>query len=102
MRIDHLSRICLVFFIGVLQCSSASAQQGGTFTVTKNVIAAGGGRVSGGSFAVDGTIGQPLAGAPSSGAAFTLISGFWGGGSSTVPSLDAPFDFDGDGKTDIG
>jgi hypothetical protein len=36
------------------------------------------------------------------GGTFSLASGFWGGDASIAPIQDAPFDFDGDGKTDIG
>ncbi|MGQ0542053.1 MAG: hypothetical protein ACT4O9_09425, partial [Blastocatellia bacterium] len=42
-----------------------SAQTGGTFTITKSVIAGGGGRTAGGAFTVDGTIGQSVAGTTS-------------------------------------
>src|SRR5688572_29365206 len=92
-----------LLFTSVCLCTSAViAQSGGQFTITKSVIAGGGGRASGGIFTLDGTIGQPLAGGPSSGATFALTSGFWGGGALPAPTQDAPFDFDGDGKTDIG
>jgi len=76
----------------------AVAQSGGSFTITKSVIAGGGGRAAGGTFIVNGTIGQPLAGGPSNGGTFSVTSGFWGGESA---GLEAPFDFDGDGKTDV-
>ncbi|HRQ65797.1 MAG TPA: hypothetical protein PKZ76_13200 [Xanthomonadaceae bacterium] len=49
--------------------------------VPRHVIAAGGGRSSGGAFSIRGTIGQadadPLQ--PSSGGAFAITGGFWGG-----------------------
>ncbi len=53
------------------------AQSGGTFTITKSVTAGGGGQSSGGTFVVDGTIGQALAGTTSGGGTFTVESGFW-------------------------
>jgi len=53
------------------------AQSGGTFNITKSVIAGGGGQTSGGTFVLDGTIGQPLAGTTSGGGTFTVQSGFW-------------------------
>jgi hypothetical protein len=56
------------------------------------------GRADGGTFIVNGTIGQLLAGGPSNGGTFSVTSGFWGGESA---GLEAPFDFDGDGKTDV-
>jgi hypothetical protein len=91
-----------LLFTSLCLCISSVAQSGGQFTVTKSVIAGGGGRVSGGTFTLDGTIGQPVAGTQSTGANFSLIAGFWGGGGPAAPAIDAPFDFDGDGKTDIG
>jgi hypothetical protein len=56
---------------------STPAQTGGTFTITKSVIGGGGGRTSGGTFTVDGTIGQPIAGTTSTGGTFDLKGGFW-------------------------
>src|SRR4051812_18476022 len=94
--------IVTVSFIVLFLAGGVLAQSGGGFTITKSVIAGGGGRSTGGTFSIDSTIGQSIAGTPSSGATFTLISGFWGGGAALVPSQKAPFDFDGDGKTDIG
>src|SRR5688572_213017 len=81
---------------------SVISQSGGNFTITKSVIAGGGGRSSGGAFTVTGTIGQSIAGRSSTGSGFTVISGFWATGAAVAPSQDAPFDFDGDGKTDVG
>src|SRR5205814_8754831 len=77
-----------------------SAQSGGTFNITRSVIAGGGGRATGGTFTMDGTIGQSLAGTTSTGGTFNLQSGFWAGGVTTTIRR-ALFDFDGDGKTDI-
>ena len=76
------------------------AQSGGTFSIEKSVIAGGGGRTAGGIFTLDGTIGQPLAGGQSTGGSFTLLSGFWASDTNSA-LVRAPFDFDGDGKTDI-
>ena len=83
------------FFISLCLCVSAvnfyftnraQAQTGGTFTITKSVIAGGGGQATGGIFSLDGTIGQSLAGTTSAGGTFELGSGFWGGGS--APAAD--------------
>jgi hypothetical protein len=41
------------------------------------VIAGGGGRTTGGTFTLDATIGQPVAGSTSTGGTFDLRSGFW-------------------------
>jgi hypothetical protein len=59
-------------------------QSGGTFSITKSVIAGGGGRSTGGTFTLDGTIGQPLAGTTSTGGTFDLKSGFWSPSSSVA------------------
>jgi hypothetical protein len=99
------SAVCFLMslFLCVLVFSSnAIAQSGGTFTITKSVIAGGGGHSTGGTFTLDGTIGQAVAGTTSTGAPFTMISGFWEGGGATISTRRSPFDFDGDGKTDIG
>ncbi len=61
-----------------LVVSTATAQSGGTFTITQSVIAAGGGQnSSGGTFAVAGTIGQAVAGQTTSNPPFAVNSGFW-------------------------
>ena len=47
----------------IFLAASAAAQTGGAFTIEKSVIASGGAQnLAGGSFSLDGTIGQPLAG----------------------------------------
>ena len=63
---------------------SGFAQSGGTFVIQKSVIAGGGDRSSGGAFTLDGTIGQSIAGANSTGGTFALGSGFWGGGTTAA------------------
>ena len=57
--------------------ASASAQTGGTYDLSHNVIAGGGSQSTGGSYTVDGTIGQNLAGTVSTGGAYSLRGGFW-------------------------
>lgn len=54
-----------------------SAQTGGPFAITQSVIAAGGERSTGGSFTLDSTSGQPVAGNAASGTPFIITSGFW-------------------------
>jgi len=59
-------------------CSAAVSQSGGTFDLSHNVIAGGGeSHSTGGSFVVDGTVAQPLAGSLSGGGNFDLRGGFW-------------------------
>ena len=57
------------------------AQFGGTYNLVKSVIAGGGGRSTGGSQQLTGTIGQPFVGA-SSGGSFSLRGGFLSSGQS--------------------
>ncbi len=70
----------LLFLIAMLILVSANAygQAGGTFAITESVIAGGGGQEStGGTFSVDGTVGQTTAGNIISGFPFKVTSGFW-------------------------
>ena len=61
-----------------LLSSLAGAQTGGTYDLSHNVIASGGGANStGDNFTVDGTVGQPIAGGPSSNPTFSIRGGFW-------------------------
>jgi hypothetical protein len=74
-RLMNLGLYTALFF-----CISAvnfPAQTGGTFQLEQTVIAAGGGRNSGGSFALDATVGQTLAGGVSQGVRFSVQNGFW-------------------------
>lgn len=57
---------------------TAYGQSGGTFQVTQSVIAGGGGSNSaGGTFSLDATIGQAVAGDTSTSETSILASGFW-------------------------
>lgn len=71
----------------------------GSFSILQSVIGGGGASYSGGVFGMTATVGQSLAGVRSTGGGFAIESGFWGGARSI---RNAPFDFDGDEKTDIG
>ncbi len=83
-KIKFIAALPVMFFLSAI----VSAQSGGTFTITKSVIARGGGQASGGTFTMDGTIGQSVADTTSTGGTFNLQSGFW-----TSSPLRAPFDF---------
>lgn len=54
-----------------------SGQTGGTYDLSHSVIAGGGSRSTGGTFTLNGTIGQSSAGAVSAGGGYALRSGFW-------------------------
>src|SRR5437868_13663573 len=97
MKIRNL--VCILGI--VLIPATAIPQSGGNFVIQKSVITGGGGTATGGTFTMDGTIGQHLAGVQSTGGTFDLRSGFWGGGGASTPQHRTRFDFDGDGKTDL-
>ena len=79
-------QISLTLFIVVNVAFSIAGQSGGTFVIQKSVIAGGGGQAAGGTFILDGTIGQSIAGTKSTGGGFELGGGFWGGGA--APAAD--------------
>ena len=64
--------------LAVLIVSIAAAQSGSGYDLTWNTIDGGGGSSSGGSYTLDGTLGQFEAGALS-GSGYTLSGGFWYG-----------------------
>jgi hypothetical protein len=65
--------VCLWLVLAI----AASAQTGGSFDLSHNVVAGGGGQSTGGSFSLDGTAGQGSAGTVSSGDSYHLRGGFW-------------------------
>ena len=82
----RINRLGCLFILAVF-AASVAPQSGGTFQIEKSVIAGGGGQTAGGTFTLDGTIGEPVAGTTSTGDTFELGGGFWGGG--TTPSSNA-------------
>ena len=75
MKVIHLYVVATLLF--VLFCSGVSSQTGGDFTITESVVAGGGNASSGGTFSVDSTSGQTIAGYGSSGPGFRVVPGFW-------------------------
>jgi len=59
--------------------ASAQIAEGGSFTLEQSVIATGGGKSSGGSFTIEGTAGQSIAGTRSADSTKGLHGGFWNG-----------------------
>ena len=88
MNTSTVIRFMVVAVLCLAADSLTIAQSGGSFTITKSVIAGGGGSASGGSFTVDGTIGQAAAGTISNGGTFSVaavlsgnqLNGSWGSG----------------------
>jgi hypothetical protein len=72
-----LSAIFMALAFSGLIVLTGWAQSGGSFSITQSVIAGGGQNSSGGAFALNGTIGQPVAGVTSSGGVFSQSGGFW-------------------------
>jgi hypothetical protein len=101
-----LIRFAVYVIVAVFVCfpsGSAFAQSGALeYQLPAHVIAGGGGTSNGSNFSLTSTIGEAIAGGPSNSPGYRVDSGFWGGGASALPLIHAPFDFDGDGKTDIG
>mgnify|MGYP003389995541 CR=1 FL=1 len=64
----------------------------------QQVASFGGGAATGGGYTLVDTIGQAFAGQISRGGSYNFESGFW---SRFAPRRAVPFDFDGDGRTDI-
>lgn len=97
MNRPRLLAIAIAFVL--LISLSIFAQSGGSFTITKSVIAGGGDRSAGGTFVLDATIGQAITGT-STGGTFVLSSGFFASGETLSP-VGTMFDFDGDGRADV-
>ncbi len=66
--------------------------------VERQVLSFGGGAAANGNYELVATIGEPVAGQTSTGGSYNFESGFW-----AIPAENrkSPFDFDGDGRTDI-
>lgn len=71
-----MSKIWLIFWLSL----AAAAQTGGAFQIENPTIAAGGGKTAGGSFALDATAGQTLAGGRLQNERFAVQNGFWTSG----------------------
>jgi hypothetical protein len=82
-------------FVGAV--AAAQAGGGGSYQLLQAVVAGGGGTSANGNYSLVSTIGEAIAGTTSAGGNYNLPSGFW----TNSASARAPFDFDGDRKTDI-
>jgi hypothetical protein len=71
------SPIIFALVVASMLAIAADAQSGGQFAIDLSVIATGGSTSSGGLFTVQGTVGQPAAGARVEGRPFRHTSGFW-------------------------
>lgn len=76
----YMSIIAVLFLVVLFTSVDLHAQvaSGSSYTLEQTVIAGGGGTSAAGTgYRIDGTIGQPLAGATSTNIPFTVQSGFW-------------------------
>jgi len=78
----------------LLGASTALAQ----YAITSQTIDGGGGALTGSTYALNGTVGQPDASAEMTGTTYALTGGFWPG---AVPPPGCPGDVDGDGDTSL-
>ena len=83
-RTPRLTQVVLTLAVFA---ASVAAQSGGTFVIEKSVIAGGGGQTAGGTYTLDSTIGESVAGTTSAGGTFELGSGFWGGGATSSANV---------------
>ena len=79
MKTQTALSIALVALLMAITFASAQAQSGTGYDLAWNTIDNGGGTSSNGGYTLDGTIGQPDAGAPISNGGYTLTGGFWAG-----------------------
>jgi hypothetical protein len=77
MKTQTALSIALVTLLMVITFASTQAQSGSGYDLTWNTIDNGGGTSSNGGYTLDGTIGQPDAGASISSSGYTLTGGFW-------------------------
>jgi hypothetical protein len=82
MKINKQIPLLTIYFAAVLisGATTANAQvaTGGSYSLDQAVIASGGGEsASGGTFKIEGTIGQAVAGITSTNNTFAVKSGFW-------------------------
>jgi hypothetical protein len=73
-----------------LAYGSVLAQTGGGYDLSWWTVDGGGSAVSGGAYALMGTVGQPEPGAVLTGGTFTLYSGFWPAGGAARYSIYLP------------
>ena len=97
MSFSHtLHAIILASTLAGATCLGAAG--GGGFSLDRSVVASGGGTMTGATFSLQGTIGQPVVG-QTGGAVFTLTAGYWTGAGAEETCLA---DFNNDGIVNSG
>ncbi|GAB4529033.1 MAG: hypothetical protein Fur0018_15350 [Anaerolineales bacterium] len=88
-RISRTMVFLVMATVLLFSAAVALAQTGGVYGLTWHTTDGGGGVVSGGSYVLSGTAGQPDA-ATVSGGAYTLSGGFWSGVNGAAPPTPTP------------
>lgn len=83
LRNWHLMLIGLMVLLTLIVLP-VLAQSGGVYDLSWSNVSGGGGSSNGGTYTLDGVLGQPDAGMISGGD-YSLGGGFWGGGEVIVP-----------------
>ena len=94
LRVPWILAIALAVAQGEsLAQSPPATPQGGDYRIDRYTIDGGGGVSSGGTFEIQGTIGQPDADPlqPSTGGVYEITGGFWPGLAPATPQPDALF-----------
>lgn len=79
-RLDFTLGLVLVLLLVLLGLSGLAQAQSGSYDLSWWTVDGGGGTSSGNGYSLNGTLGQPDAGAVASGGGYTLAGGFWHGG----------------------
>jgi hypothetical protein len=81
MKHATLIRIVIFLLAGLIGPEALSdlahAQSGGGYDLTWSTVASGGGQSTGGGYTLNGSIGQPNAGAALTGGGYTVVGGCW-------------------------
>lgn len=85
-----ISLLAFSLAVALLLASTVLAQTGGNFDLSWWTVDGGGEMVSGGSFSLTGTVGQPEPGPTLSSGSLSLTSGFWPGGGAAPPVCPVP------------
>jgi len=93
MKRNQLLAAAALFGLASTALGAAMLSGGGQYDLSWHTIDGGGGYAAGGSFELEGTIGQHDAGPVMSGGAFALAGGFWGGGPVEGADVASIYDF---------
>src|SRR5689334_1196992 len=87
---DRVALFAILALLLTILPSKVNAQSGGSFDLSRNVIAGGGNTSQGGGVQLSGTAGQAAAGTQTTGGPITQIGGFWPATLNTNVALPVP------------